>query len=219
VCAPDLLVAIDSPARRLPCTLTSKSVPPGLRDASRRRRSSAHSAFVTRERRVVDIVASDSRATAMRAAVCSPSGNPVASSRRGALLCQRAAAMGASCLTDHRSAAPKSPHHGSVCGQPGVHGPRRTLRARDRAAARFARSGEFRYIVRVGAPPLQLVRVRTVSRRRMNTLPTDAPSVACHVSSYGVARSRAVRRARSRNSSPDRALTDAESPGRAVRLR
>src|SRR6266850_6695562 len=45
---------------------------------------------------------------------------------------------------------------------------------------------------------------------RMNTLPTDAPSVACQVRfGTAVARSRAVRRARSRNSSPDRALTDA----------
>src|SRR6266436_9773625 len=45
---------------------------------------------------------------------------------------------------------------------------------------------------------------------RTNTLPTDAPSVACQVRfGTAVARSLAVRRARSRNSSPDRALTDA----------
>src|SRR6266478_675271 len=45
---------------------------------------------------------------------------------------------------------------------------------------------------------------------RTNTLPTDAPSVDCQVRfGTAVARSRAVRTARSRNSSPDRALTDA----------
>src|SRR4029077_18118700 len=45
---------------------------------------------------------------------------------------------------------------------------------------------------------------------RMNTLPTDAPSVACQVRfGTAVARSRVERKPRSRNSSPERALMDA----------